>query len=62
MGMLLYSVRVLLYFSNLNIPEESGWFWKMFWIMSILACIDMVVNSWLVESMIKDERGYGALS
>lgn len=34
----------------------------MFWIICILACIDMVVGAWLVESLNPEDRGYGALA
>ncbi|CAD8159118.1 unnamed protein product [Paramecium octaurelia] len=59
---LYFGLGVLLYFSNFQSLDPSTWFWNIFWIVCLLACIDIIIAAWLVESLEKQDRGYGALA
>ncbi|CAD8049989.1 unnamed protein product [Paramecium sonneborni] len=62
LAVLYFGLGVLLYFSNFQSLDPSTWFWNIFWIMCLLACIDLIIAAWLVESLEKQDRGYGALA
>ncbi|CAD8136936.1 unnamed protein product [Paramecium pentaurelia] len=60
---ILYAILgVLLYFSNFQTLNQSTLFWNLFLIFCVQALIDLIIAARLVESLDKEDRGYGAIA